>query len=195
MTNLMNCSIDSFPLTWQTGSAVSEQLIRRSRKSPDAFLATCFTDAHGGGIRQAAVHRELQAFLTAHRQALVELPRDHGKSVQVCGRILWELGPQPGAAREARLRDGPAGGRADAGSCATRSPATSRLRRRVPGPAAGRAVGGGGVHGRAAGRGDRAERRGVRRRGRLDRGPGRPARLRRRRGRPQPCTAGPSASG
>ena len=63
--------------------------------SPDAFVEFCFTDPLGRPLRQAVVHRELQAFLTAHRKALVELPRDHGKSVQVCGRVLWELGHNP----------------------------------------------------------------------------------------------------
>src|SRR4051812_41151094 len=43
-----------------------------------------------------AVHRALQAFLTARRHALVELPRDHGKTTQVCLRVLWELGRRPG---------------------------------------------------------------------------------------------------
>jgi phage terminase large subunit-like protein len=46
-------------------------------------------------LRQAPVHRELQAFLSDHPKAVVELPRDHGKSVQVCGRIAWELGRDP----------------------------------------------------------------------------------------------------
>jgi predicted phage terminase large subunit-like protein len=45
---------------------------------------------------QAAVHTELQAFLSRNPKALVELPRDHGKSFQVCCRILWELGRNPG---------------------------------------------------------------------------------------------------
>src|SRR5262249_1193144 len=46
--------------------------------------------------RQGAVHRDLQRFLDRHRLALIELPRDHGKSVQVCLRLLWELGHDPG---------------------------------------------------------------------------------------------------
>jgi predicted phage terminase large subunit-like protein len=37
----------------------------------------------------------LQIFLSQHTRALIELPRDHGKSVQVCIRVLWELGRQP----------------------------------------------------------------------------------------------------
>ncbi len=38
----------------------------------------------------------MQDFLGRHRHALVELPRDHGKSVQACIRVLWELGRDPG---------------------------------------------------------------------------------------------------
>src|SRR6266513_1992510 len=46
-------------------------------------------------LRQSPVHRDLQDFLGRHRRALVELPRDHGKSVQICLRLLWELGRDP----------------------------------------------------------------------------------------------------
>jgi len=59
------------------------------------FAAFCFTDSGGRALRPAAIHRDLQAFLTVHPRALVELPRDHGKSVQVCIRVLWELGRNP----------------------------------------------------------------------------------------------------
>jgi predicted phage terminase large subunit-like protein len=70
--------------------------IRRSRIDPAAFAAFAITDRAGRPLRPASVHRELQAFLSARPRALVELPRDHGKSVQVCIRILWELGRNPG---------------------------------------------------------------------------------------------------
>ncbi len=43
-----------------------------------------------------AVHGELHRFLSETRLALVELPRDHGKTAQVCGRLVWELGARPG---------------------------------------------------------------------------------------------------
>jgi predicted phage terminase large subunit-like protein len=62
----------------------------------NAFIEECFTDARGAPLKQARVHEELQAFLTAHSRALVELPRDHGKSFQVCARVLWELARSPG---------------------------------------------------------------------------------------------------
>jgi hypothetical protein len=67
-----------------------------ARRDPGAFVEFCFAEPNGRPIRQAAVHRELQAFLSANAKALVELPRDHGKSFQVCCRVLWELGRSPG---------------------------------------------------------------------------------------------------
>jgi predicted phage terminase large subunit-like protein len=75
--------------------ALVEHRVRQARRSPDAFAEFCFTDASGRPLRQGQVHRELQAFLGRHRHALIELPRDHGKSVQVCIRALWELGHDP----------------------------------------------------------------------------------------------------
>ena len=60
------------------------------------FIPACFTDSHGDPIQQAAIHQDLQHFLTHHSKALIELPRDHGKSFQVCCRVLWELGRNPG---------------------------------------------------------------------------------------------------
>lgn len=68
---------------------------REARRDPDVFVETCLTDPQGRLLRQAPLHRELQRFLTDHPRALAELPRDHGKSTQVCGRILWELGRDP----------------------------------------------------------------------------------------------------
>ena len=68
---------------------------RQARISPDDFAQYCFRDASGRPLRQSTLHRELQAFLVQHRHALIELPRDHGKSVQACLRILWELGHNP----------------------------------------------------------------------------------------------------
>jgi phage terminase large subunit-like protein len=70
-------------------------LRRRAKDDPSAFVAVLI-----GGERSApgglpALHRELQTFLSQHRRALVELPRDHGKSTQVCARIVWELGRNP----------------------------------------------------------------------------------------------------
>src|SRR5262245_26477809 len=59
---------------------------------PGAFIEYCCSEAAGRPLRQGRVHRELQEFLSQHDRALVELPRDHGKSLQVSARVLWELG-------------------------------------------------------------------------------------------------------
>lgn len=67
----------------------------RSRVDPAAFSSFCFTTPNGQRLRPAAVHRDLQSFLSEHPRALIELPRDHGKSMQVCTRLLWELGRNP----------------------------------------------------------------------------------------------------
>lgn len=69
--------------------------IRQARARPNDFAEFCFTDAAGRPLQQGRVHRALQDFLGRHRRCLVELPRDHGKSVQVCLRLLWELGRDP----------------------------------------------------------------------------------------------------
>src|SRR5262249_4637361 len=68
---------------------------QRARDDPNEFVEYCFTDPLGHAIRQPAVHTELQHFLSRHPKALIELPRDHGKSFQVCCRIVWELGRNP----------------------------------------------------------------------------------------------------
>src|SRR5205085_2125949 len=69
--------------------------LAQARHDVNAFAGFCITDPEGRPLRQGALHRDLQRFLGAHRRALVELPRDHGKSVQACIRVLWELGRDP----------------------------------------------------------------------------------------------------
>src|SRR6185312_836769 len=67
-----------------------------AQRDPNSFIPLCFTDHLGQRIQQAAIHRDMQRFLTANPRALIELPRDHGKSFQTCCRIVWELGRNPG---------------------------------------------------------------------------------------------------
>ena len=96
MTSATNSSTAPCPSSLLDATVVMLRAIDLARKWPDDFIELCLSDPAGRPLRQAAVHRELQPFLSEHRQALVELPRDHGKSVQVCGRVLWELGRDPG---------------------------------------------------------------------------------------------------
>ena len=81
------------PRRVRTGAA--PELIRRMRADPTAFV-TGVMATPTAQAPAAAVHADLQAFLTAHPRALVELPRDHGKTTQVCLRVVWELGRNPG---------------------------------------------------------------------------------------------------
>jgi phage terminase large subunit-like protein len=76
---------------------LAELCLKKSmaRIEPDTFVTLCFRDAAGGAVEQSQVHSDLQAFLGSHPKVLVELPRDHGKSFQVCCRVLWELGRNP----------------------------------------------------------------------------------------------------
>jgi phage terminase large subunit-like protein len=91
MTTCAPIWFDSSP---SSKTAAADLLTARTRVN--AFVQLCFTDPAGESLRQARIHRDLQAFLTAHRHCLVELPRDHGKSTQVCARLVWELGRNPG---------------------------------------------------------------------------------------------------
>lgn len=91
MTSCMPTSTPSSLVSLLKGWALA-----RARWSVSGFVEYCFSDPTGAGLQQSAVHRELQAFLSANRHGLVELPRDHGKSTQVCARLVWELGKNPG---------------------------------------------------------------------------------------------------
>lgn len=63
------------------------------RDHPNSFISLIF--GHAQHFFQGTLHEQLQNFLTQHSRALIELPRDHGKTTQICGRILWELGRAP----------------------------------------------------------------------------------------------------
>ncbi len=88
----------SVPLDQTTRRAKIDQLqarVKQARHDVTAFASFAFRDPAGKPLKLGTVHRELQAFLSEHGHALIELPRDHGKSVQVCVRVLWELGHNP----------------------------------------------------------------------------------------------------
>jgi phage terminase large subunit-like protein len=59
---------------------------------PGQFLQRCLLEVDGGAWNWGWVHEEVQEFLSCYSHALVALPRDHGKTTQVCGRLVWELG-------------------------------------------------------------------------------------------------------
>jgi predicted phage terminase large subunit-like protein len=69
--------------------------LRRAIHDPAEFVSLTLTDSTRKPLKRNQLHDDLQEFLSAHPKSLIELPRDHGKTVQVCGRILWELGRNP----------------------------------------------------------------------------------------------------
>jgi hypothetical protein len=73
----------------------SEYRIENRDRAPNEFIETVFTDPHGKPLQRAQVHRDLQEFLSQQPKALIELPRDHGKSTQICARVIWELAHDP----------------------------------------------------------------------------------------------------
>ena len=74
-------------------SPIKATMIREARVDPCAFVRLLLAGAAWDPLPE--VHTDLQNHLSAHRLALVELPRDHGKTTQVCLRVLWELGRDP----------------------------------------------------------------------------------------------------
>ncbi len=61
-------------------------MIREARIDPCAFVRMILMGAAWDPLPE--VHRDLQNHLSAHRLALVELPRDHWKTTQVCLRVF-----------------------------------------------------------------------------------------------------------
>ena len=70
-------------------------ILHQARTDPAEFLRFLLAGPGAPADPMAEVHTSLQKHLTDHRLALVELPRDHGKTTQVCLRLLWELGNNP----------------------------------------------------------------------------------------------------
>lgn len=68
------------------------ELRKQSLKDPNAFLESLFAISQH---RQAALHREGQAWLDEHSKAMICWPRDHGKTTQIAGRASWEIGRNP----------------------------------------------------------------------------------------------------
>lgn len=64
----------------------------QARMDPGLFVRQCLLQVQGGSKQWGWVHEEVQEFLSCYPYALVALPRDHGKTTQVCGRLVWELG-------------------------------------------------------------------------------------------------------
>jgi phage terminase large subunit-like protein len=84
-----NSTTTSTPFWITTKIASLAAMSHSAAVDPNRFLQLCLPTP------QAELHRSMQKFLSRNPKALVELPRDHGKTTQVCLRIAWELGRNP----------------------------------------------------------------------------------------------------
>jgi phage terminase large subunit-like protein len=83
----------------ELASVVNALRISAARRDPNRFIEYAFQDKHGRSLHQAAFHQRWQESIyhshfspQGHKRLMVVAPRDHGKTTQVIGRALWELG-------------------------------------------------------------------------------------------------------
>lgn len=84
-----------------------QQLIKRAetmrarqvalaRRSSSAFMEYCFVDeANGEPYEQQWFHDAWHAAWDRYQRVMVIAPRDHAKTSNVVGRVIWELGKNP----------------------------------------------------------------------------------------------------
>ena len=72
--------------------------IRAARRDPNAFIDYLELPdplRKDESLKQSACHIKTQNFLSKNNMAIVQLPRNHGKTTQVRLRIIWEIGRNP----------------------------------------------------------------------------------------------------
>lgn len=79
----------------RTARAVVHSRVMAAREHPDRFIEYCFRDETGQAIRQAKIHRDLQAAMASGDDCVNLLPRDHGKTTQMEAHAIWRLGNNP----------------------------------------------------------------------------------------------------
>lgn len=70
--------------------------IAKARESASAFMEYCFVnESTGAPYQQQWFHDEWHLAWDRYQRVLVIAPRDHAKTSNVVGRIIWELGRNP----------------------------------------------------------------------------------------------------
>lgn len=73
--------------------ALKEVHVRLARQSFPAFMEYCFVDnTTGYAYQQQWFHDEWSAAMDRYDRLIIIAPRDHGKTSQIVGRAIWELG-------------------------------------------------------------------------------------------------------
>lgn len=77
-------------------SIVEESMVRRARNDSNAFVEYIFVDdVSGDPLQQEEAHIRWQNTMNNHKRCLIIAPREHGKTTQVLGFVLWKLGRDP----------------------------------------------------------------------------------------------------
>jgi phage terminase large subunit-like protein len=80
----------------ERGAAIELARIKRARNEFGAFMEYCFFDPDSGEpFRQQWFHDEWSAAMSVNNRLIIVAPRDHGKTTQIVGRVIWELGRNP----------------------------------------------------------------------------------------------------
>jgi len=76
--------------------ALKEIHLRLARESFPAFMEYCFVDGNTGeSFKQQWFHDDWSAAMDTEARLVIVAPRDHGKTSQIVGRAIWELGRNP----------------------------------------------------------------------------------------------------
>jgi predicted phage terminase large subunit-like protein len=70
---------------------------RQARTNPNAFMEYCFSDTRSGiPFVQQWFHEEWHHAIDTESRVLIVAPRSHGKTAQLVGRTIYDLGCNPG---------------------------------------------------------------------------------------------------
>jgi predicted phage terminase large subunit-like protein len=67
-------------------------VLSEARNNPNTCIEAVMNDERGEPLLQGEMHEELQDFLSAHKRGVIEEPREHGKTTQIVGRSIYEIG-------------------------------------------------------------------------------------------------------
>lgn len=77
----------------ETTSLDNERLGRKAGKDRNAFCEFILKDRRTGRrVKQAGIHKTIQYAFDTFKKVLVVVPREHGKTYQALGALLYELG-------------------------------------------------------------------------------------------------------
>jgi len=67
-----------------------EKKKREAKREINAFIEYIMYDA-GGYFKQGKIHYEIQKVMNEYQRCVILVPRGHGKTSQIIGRVLWEI--------------------------------------------------------------------------------------------------------